>query len=62
MSIIEKAILKAGGQVKFSQLVGVTQGAVSYWKRGGSISPKSAKLIEKATGIPRATLRPDIFR
>jgi len=63
MKLIQKAISVAGGQVALAKKVGVSQGAVSKWVKGGVIRPENAKLIQKATGglVKAADLRPDIF-
>ena len=61
MTFIEYAITIAGGQVKLGEMTGFSQQTVSYWKRMDRVSPVAAVAIEKATGISRVVLRPDIF-
>lgn len=41
-------------------IFGVHKTTIRYWERKG-IPPERCAEIEKATGIPRKTLRPDIF-
>jgi DNA-binding transcriptional regulator YdaS (Cro superfamily) len=59
-----KEYLAARGmsQAALARELGVTQGAVGHWLRGASaITAERAIQIEAVTGIPRSTLRPDIF-
>lgn len=46
---IEKAVDFFGSQQKLGEAVGVTQGAVKKWLKGGGISVIYAKKIEEAT-------------
>jgi DNA-binding transcriptional regulator YdaS (Cro superfamily) len=49
-------------QTALAGLIGVTKPQVSRWETGQRpISAFQAREIERATGIPRARLRPDIF-
>lgn len=57
---IIEAIRTAGSQQALAQAIGVTQGAVSYYLRG-RVPALRAVQIEKATGVPRAVIRPDLF-
>jgi len=43
---------------KIARKLGIQQQAVSKWKR---IPAERVIAVEKATGIPRAELRPDLF-
>jgi DNA-binding transcriptional regulator YdaS (Cro superfamily) len=57
---LERAILAAGSGKALAGLLGVTPMAVSYWKARG-VPARQALPIEKATGIPRHELRPDLY-
>ncbi|NIN69157.1 MAG: hypothetical protein GTO63_31610 [Anaerolineae bacterium] len=53
------AIKMAGGPTKLAEALGITQGAVSQWKR---CPAERCADVEKLTGISREALRPDVFR
>ncbi len=55
---LERAIETAGGVTALARLIGVSQPAVSGWKR---VPPDRVLAIEAATGIPRTELRPDLY-
>lgn len=55
---LERAIAAAGGVSALSRTLGVSQPAISGWKR---IPPDRVLAIEAATGIPRTALRPDLY-
>ncbi|MDD2046134.1 transcriptional regulator [Pseudomonas putida] len=57
---LERAIHTAGSGKALAELLGVTPMAVSYWKTRG-VPAKQALPIEKATGVSRHELRPDIY-
>ncbi|MNJ57919.1 hypothetical protein D3C77_535300 [compost metagenome] len=57
---LERAIHAAGSGKALAELLGVTPMAVSYWKARG-VPAKQALPIEKATGVSRHELRPDIY-
>ena len=51
-------------QAQFAHQIGVTQGLIGHYESGRKLpSAKAAIRIEQATrgGLPRATLRPDLF-
>lgn len=59
---LQKAIQIAGSQQALAKMVGKTQGHVSQWlRRGGRVPPNLVLRIEKATGVDRKRLRPDLF-
>lgn len=64
---ITVAIAKAGGVRQLAKKLGVTHPAIlryrDLWDAGNqnAIPPARALQIEAATGIPRATLRPDLW-
>ena len=41
--------------------VGVTQQSISYWVKKGQVPAEMALAVERATGVPRHVLRPDLF-
>lgn len=56
------AVKKAGGQTALAQVCGCTQGNIWQLLRKGSALPAEYVLAaEKATGISRHDLRPDIY-
>jgi DNA-binding transcriptional regulator YdaS (Cro superfamily) len=58
---IYKAIKTAGTQQKLADIVGVSKMAVSLWRKKGHIPAEHILKIEKATGVSRHKLRPDIY-
>ena len=56
MSGISEAIEAADGQVKLAKLLGVSQQAVSGWKRRGWVPASRSAEIEQQTGVPRQRL------
>lgn len=57
---LERAIRAAGTGRALADLLGVTPMAVSYWKSRG-VPARQAIPIEKATGVSRYDLRPDLY-
>lgn len=58
---LQKAIQAAGGQTKLAVAIGKTQGHISAWLKRGKIPAEVVLPIERATGVPRHTLRPDLY-
>lgn len=59
---LKKAIEKAGSQQALAELIGVRQSHVSNWlNRNKRVPAERVLTIEKATGVPRHELRPDIY-
>jgi DNA-binding transcriptional regulator YdaS (Cro superfamily) len=58
---LKRAIEAAGSQSDLAKKIGKTQGHVASWLRRGRAAPDCVLAIEKATGISRHDLRPDIF-
>lgn len=56
--ILSYAAQKVGGMAQLAAKLGIARQAVYQWKR---IPADRVVEIERATGIPRAELRPDIF-
>jgi DNA-binding transcriptional regulator YdaS (Cro superfamily) len=56
--ITAKAVKAAGGVKALSDLLGISQPAVTAWKR---VPASRVLVVEKITGISRHKLRPDVF-
>ena len=53
------AIEIAGSQVKLAKLLGITHQAINKW----TVVPVHRIIaIERATGVPRSLLRPDLYK
>lgn len=62
MSIpLQQAIEAAGGQTALASAIGKTQGHISKWLQRGYIPAESVLAIERATGVSRHLLRPDLY-
>lgn len=56
------AVAKAGGQTKFGRAIGVSQQRVWNWLSQERVLPADYVLAaERATGVSRHLLRPDIY-
>jgi TorA maturation chaperone TorD len=55
---LELAIRSVGGIRELSRLLGISQPAVSNWKR---IPAERILQVESVTGLPRTVLRPDLY-
>lgn len=56
---LEKAKTAAGGNTGLAKLIGgLTPQAISQWRR---VPVERVLDVEKATGVPRHELRPDIY-
>lgn len=59
---LEAAVSVAGSQSELARLLGVTQASVWAWlNKMGRIGAEYALPCERATGIPKEYLRPDIY-
>jgi DNA-binding transcriptional regulator YdaS (Cro superfamily) len=60
---LQRAITQAGSQKRLAELIGTTQSHIWYWlersKRG--VPAEYCSAIERATGVPRHQLRPDLY-
>jgi DNA-binding transcriptional regulator YdaS (Cro superfamily) len=57
-SALALAIERAGSQRQLAEAIGVTREAVTQWR----VVPVLRVLaVERATGVPRHVLRPDIY-
>ncbi|WP_366522389.1 transcriptional regulator [Flagellatimonas centrodinii] len=61
MTPIERAIVAAGGPSSLARSVGVSTQVVCNWRARGQVSDDKALDVERATGISRHELRPNIF-
>ncbi len=55
---LERAIAAAGGNSALARAIRVSPQAISQWRE---IPIKRLKAVEKATGIRREDLRPDLY-
>lgn len=55
---VQKAITEAGGVASLASKIGVSSQAVSQWKR---IPAERVIEVERATGVRRERLRPDLY-
>jgi len=55
---LEQVIQTAGGVRSLSRLLGISQPAISNWKR---VPADRILQVEAVTGVPRAVIRPDLF-
>lgn len=56
LSGVDQAIKRAGGQVALALQLGVSQQAISIWRRQGWVPLRRISEIESQFGIPRAEL------
>jgi DNA-binding transcriptional regulator YdaS (Cro superfamily) len=64
MKCVAEIVEKVGGQSALAKMCGVRQSHVWNWlnRRGSKgIPPQHVITVERATGIPRHEIRPDIF-
>lgn len=58
---LKKAVEIAGGQTQLARQIGVSQPAVWNWLNKSPIPAEHVLPVEKATGVSRHELRPDIY-
>jgi DNA-binding transcriptional regulator YdaS (Cro superfamily) len=62
MKPIEKAVQKAGGQAALAKKIGTSQAHVWNWiHRDCRVKAEYVLPIERATGVSRHELRPDLY-
>lgn len=54
----DEAVAAAGGPSRLAEILDISDAAVSQWKQ---IPHKRVLAVEKATGLPRTRLRPDLY-
>jgi DNA-binding transcriptional regulator YdaS (Cro superfamily) len=59
-TIIEAAVTKAGGMRALARAIGVSYQAIQSWNK--RIPAERVFDVERATGIAKEQLRPDLFR
>lgn len=52
---------RVGGEARLGELLGKSRSHVSTWKLRGMIPAEMAIPIERASGVPRHVLRPDLY-
>ena len=55
---ISRIVTAAGGHTKLAQIIGTTPQAIHMWR---DVPVAHVLKIEKATGIPRYDIRPDVY-
>jgi DNA-binding transcriptional regulator YdaS (Cro superfamily) len=55
---LERAIAKLGTAAALAARIGITEQAISQWRR---VPHLRVLEIERATGVPRTELRPDLY-
>ena len=61
ITALDEAINFAGGQNKLGALIFTKQQTISWWRNKGKVPADKAIAIERATGVDKARLRPDLF-
>lgn len=59
---LQKAINAAGSQTKLARLLGKYPQLVQAWTQNGLVPAHWVVPIEKATGVSREELRPDLYK
>ncbi|WP_342051979.1 MULTISPECIES: transcriptional regulator [unclassified Cupriavidus] len=59
---LKRAVEVAGGQTAVAKKIGCTSQAVSKWCNTGEVPLKRLIAFEKATGVRRQDLYPDLFK
>ena len=55
---MQLAIIKSGGVAKLAKAIGLTRAAIYLWKR---VPAERVIKVEKASGVRREKLRPDLY-
>jgi hypothetical protein len=59
--LLTRAVSLAGSEAKLGKATGYSQHGIWMARKKGRVSPKMAVAIERAVGIPKSALCPDIF-
>ena len=60
--ILDEAVKRVGSKAQLARICGISSTAICRWFKRGQIPADRCKAVEKATGINRKRLRPDIFK
>jgi post-segregation antitoxin (ccd killing protein) len=60
-ALLDQAIAAAGGVARLAASIGVHHSQIVRWRRSGRVPVSRLAGLEAATGIPRQSLRPDLF-
>lgn len=55
---LAEAVTRAGSVAKLAAMLGVSRQLIYKWKR---VPAERVREIERLTGVPRETLRPDLY-
>jgi len=58
VAALKRAIIAVGGPSALAEFLGLSVQAVSQWNE---VPPLRVLDVEKATGVPRTELRPDLY-
>ena len=58
---VDEAIEEGGGPTSMGQYLGRSRSSVIEWQQTGRVPVEHVIKIEKATGVPRWRLRPDVY-
>jgi len=61
MTALDRAVEKAGSQLKLAAILGIKPPSVTGWYDRGRVPAERCIAIELATGVSRHDLRPDVF-
>lgn len=61
MEALERACKQVGGKKKMAEELSVVPSAISMWLKRNRIPAEYVLHIERASGVPRHQLRPDIY-
>lgn len=59
---IGKALEQGGGIVAVAKALGISDEAVRLWRVHGRVPAERVVDLERITGVPRESLRPDLYR